>query len=38
VLDELTTELALVMTQLGVSRLAELTPDVLETTTPPFGR
>ena len=38
VLDELTTELELVMTQLGVSRVAELTPDVLDTTTPQSGR
>ena len=38
VLDELTVELELVMTQLGVARVSELTSDVLETPTQPVQR
>ena len=38
VLDELTAELALVLTQLGVPRVSDLTPDVLETRTQPVQR
>ncbi|HWI00258.1 MAG TPA: alpha-hydroxy acid oxidase, partial [Propionibacteriaceae bacterium] len=38
VLDELTTELALVLTQLGVPRVSDLTPDVLEMPSRPVQR